>query len=131
MEEESMDMRMSRVESSIRIVLDYHKAFNRNDVTGMMQLFSDDGIFEHRFPAPDGTRYSGKEAIARFWKNHFLEYPESHIEIEQIFGFGFRCVMRWRYDWKDAAGKKEHQRGVDIFQIKEGFLCEQLSYVKG
>jgi hypothetical protein len=39
--------------------------------------------------------------------------------------------MRWRYEWADAAGKKGHVRGVDIFKVKNDSICEKLSYVKG
>lgn len=124
-------MKMSRVESAIRVVLAFNEAFNRHDVAGMMALMSDDCVFENTAPAPDGTRYSGKETIAQFWQDFFRESLQAHIEIEDIFGLGNRCVMRWRYDWVDAAGKKGYVRGVDIFQVKNGSICEKLSYVKG
>jgi hypothetical protein len=39
--------------------------------------------------------------------------------------------MRWRYDWIEGAGEERHVRGVDIFKVKDGFICEKLSYVKG
>jgi len=29
------------------------------------------------------------------------------------------------------AEKKGHVRGVDIFQVKDGYISEKLSYVKG
>jgi ketosteroid isomerase-like protein len=123
--------RMSRLESAIRVVLEFHEAFNRHDVAGMMQLMSDDCVFESAGPAPAGAAYSGKEAVAQFWQDFFRDSPHAHIEVEDIFGLGMRCVMRWRYDWVDVAGKKGHVRGVDIFQMKSGSICEQLSYVKG
>ncbi len=123
--------RMSRLESATRIVLEFNQAFNRHDVTGMMQLMSDNCVFENTAPAPDGAVYSGKEAVTRFWQDFFRESPHAHIEIEEIFGFSIRCIMRWRYDWVDAAGKKRHVRGVDIFQVKDGSIYEKLSYVKG
>jgi predicted SnoaL-like aldol condensation-catalyzing enzyme len=122
---------MSRLETSIRIVLEFNGAFNRHDVPGMMQLMSDDCVFENTNPAPDGTVYSGKESVTQYWQDFFRESPNAHIEIEEIFGFGYRCIMRWRYDWVDVAGKKEHVRGVDIFQVKNGAIYEKLSYVKG
>ncbi len=122
---------MSRLESAIRIVLEFNEAFNRQDVAGMMQLMSDDCVFENTAPAPDGAVYSGKEAVTRFWQDFFRESPQAHIEVEEIFGLGFRCIMRWRYDWIDDAGKKGHVRGVDIFRVKDGAICEKLSYVKG
>jgi hypothetical protein len=123
--------RLSRMESVMRIVLEFNDAFNRHDVAGMMQRMSDDCVFENTHPTPDGTLYSGKEAVTRFWQDFFAESPQAHIEIEEIFGLGYRCVMRWKYSWVDANGTKGHVRGVDIFKVRSGFICEKLSYVKG
>jgi len=39
--------------------------------------------------------------------------------------------MRWKYNWVDSAGKKAHVRGVDVFKLKDGLICEKLSDVKG
>ena len=118
--------RMSKIESAIRVVLDFNEAFNRHDVTGMMRLMSDDCVFENTDPAPDGTVYSGKEVVTQFWQDFFRESPRAHIEIEEIFGFGRRRVMRWKYNWVDG-----HMRGVDIFQVKDDLITEKFSYVKG
>ena len=123
--------RMSKVESATRIVLAFNEAFNRHDVGEMMGLMNEDCVYEHNGPSPDGAAYSGKEAITQFWQDFFRESPQAHVDIEEIFGLGLRCVMRWRYDWEGAAGDKGLVRGVDIFKLKDGFICEQLSYVKG
>lgn len=123
--------RLSRLESAIRVVLEFNEAFNRHDVAGMMQLTSDDFVFENTDPAPDGAVYSGKEEVTRFWQEFFRQSPHAHIEIEEIIGFGTRCIVRWRYEWVDVAGKKGYVRGVDIFRVKNGSICEKLSYVKG
>jgi ketosteroid isomerase-like protein len=124
-------IRMSRLEAATRVVLEFNQAFNRHDVAGMMQLMSDDCVFENTHPAPDGTVSAGKEAVTQFWQVFFRESPQAHLEIEEIFGFGERCIVRWRYDWVDAAGKKGHVRGVDIFRVRSGSIREKLSYVKG
>ena len=123
--------RMSQLESAIRVVLEFNEAFNRHDVAGMMQLMSDDCIFENTSPAPDGAVYSGKEAVTQFWQDFFRESPQAHIDIEEIFSLGERCMMRWRYSWVDMAGDKGHVRGVDVFRVRNGFIREKLSYVKG
>ena len=122
---------MSKIESAIRVVLQFNEAFNRHDVAGMMQLMSNDCIFENTNPAPDGTVYAGKTVVTRFWEDFFTESPHAHIDIEEIFGFGERCIMRWRYSWVNTGGEKGHVRGVDIFRVREGSICEKLSYVKG
>ncbi|HLA97781.1 MAG TPA: nuclear transport factor 2 family protein [Anaerolineales bacterium] len=123
--------RLSRIESATRVVLEFNEAFNRHDVAGMMSLMSEDCVFENTNPAPDGVAYSGKEAVTQFWREFFNQSPHAHIKIEEIFGLGNRCVMRWRYEWVDEAGKKGHVRGVDVFQVKDGLISEKLSYVKG
>jgi hypothetical protein len=122
---------MERFESAVRDVIAFNEAFNRHDVAAMMQLTSDDCVFENTDPAPDGTLYTGKAAITQFWQDFFTQSPHAHIKIEEIFGLGFRCVMRWRYDWVDEAGNEGHVRGVDIYRVQEGSICEKLSYVKG
>jgi len=123
--------RLARSESAIRLVLEFNEAFNRQDVAGMMRLMSEDCVFENTVPAPDGAVYSGKESVTQFWQDFFRESPQAHIEIEEIFGLGNRCMMRWRYNWVDETGKKGHVRGVDIFKVENGSICEKLSYVKG
>jgi ketosteroid isomerase-like protein len=124
-------MKMSRLETGVRLVLEFNAAFNRHDVAGMMALLSDDCTFENTTPPPDGAVYSGKEAVSQFWQTFFRESPQAHIEVEEIFGLGFRCVMRWRYDWVNEAGERGHVRGVDVYHIKNGRIREKLSYVKG
>lgn len=118
--------RMGKIESAIRMVLEFNEAFNRHDVMGMMKLMSDDCVFENTAPAPDGTVYAGKGAVTEFWQGFFRESPQAQIEIEEIFGFGDRCVMRWKYHWGDG-----YVRGVDIFKVEDGLISEKFSYVKG
>ena len=123
--------RLARVEAAIRVVIEFNRAFNRHDVEGMMQLMSDDCRFENTMPAPDGTLYSGKEAVGAFWQQFFRDSPQAQIEIEEIFGLGERCVMRWKYSWTDSHGEQGHVRGVDLSRVRGGLIREKLSYVKG
>ena len=116
---------MAKIETGIRTVMTFNDAFNRHDVTGMMSLMSEDCIFENTAPAPDGTAHSGKAAVTQFWQEFFRESPNAHIEIEEIFGMGNHCIMRWKYTWGDG-----HVRGVDVFKLRDGLICEKLSDVK-
>jgi len=122
---------MSKIETALRVVLEFNKAFNQHDIPGMMELMSDDCVFESTHPAPDGTVYSGKEAVTRFWQEFFQKSPQAHIAIEDVFGMGDRCIMRWKHSWVDQTGNQGHVRGVDIFLVKNGLISEKLSYVKG
>lgn len=124
-------MKLAKLESAMRQVLAFHEAFNRHDVAGMMQLLSEDCIFEGSVPAPDGVRYSGKEEVTRYWRDFFHESPQAKMHIEDAFGLGLRCVLCWRYEWVDDAGASGHVRGVDIFRVEDGLIRERLSYTKG
>jgi predicted SnoaL-like aldol condensation-catalyzing enzyme len=124
-------IRMERIESAVRIVIAFNEAFNQHDIAAMMQLLSEDCIFEDTTPAPDGGLYSGKAALTQYWQRYFTQSPHAHIKVEEIFGFGIRCIMRWRYEWGNEAGNTGHVRGVDIFRVQNGSICEKLSYVKG
>lgn len=73
-------IRLSRLESALRVVIAFHEAFNRHDVAGMMQLMSDDCLFENTGPAPDGAAYAGREAVAQFWHDFFAGSPHAHID---------------------------------------------------
>lgn len=117
-------MKMAKLESALRLVLDFKEAFNRHDLDGMLQLVSHDCVYE----APDGGVYKGKSVISGFWQAYLRQSPQAQLKVEEIFGLGTRCVMRWRMDGLSAA--EGYARGVDIFQVRDGLIREQLSYVK-
>ena len=124
-------IRMEKIEAGIRTVMAFKEAFNRHDAAAIMQLMTDDCALETSEPPPDGTAYSGKEAVTAYWKNFFKKSPNAHLEIEELAGIGLRCILRWKLTCGDGPEKKEHLRGVDIFQLKSGSICKQYSYVKG
>ncbi len=124
-------IRMERLESGVRVVIAFNEAFNRHDIPAMMELMSEACVLESYAPAPDGARYEGKQAITRFWQELFTRAPDAHLKVEDIFGFGHRCIMLWRYDWTDSSGTKKHLRGVDISREQDGIIHEKLLYGKG
>ncbi|MFA6507032.1 MAG: nuclear transport factor 2 family protein [Treponemataceae bacterium] len=124
-------IRMQRIESAMRVVLEYVAAFNRHDAMLVMSYLSDDCVYQDAVPAPDGDVFSGKEALSRYFRGLFEKVPCVHIEIEDIFGFGPRCILRLRYEWTDEAGIKRHVRMLDVFKVEHEKIREVLSYMKG
>jgi len=117
--------------STVDLVLAFNEALNRRELVQMMEMMTEDCRFENTFPPPEGTRYEGKEAVAAFWSDFFLQSSEARFEVEEIFGEAERCVMRWKYFWARQDGASGHMRGVDLYRIRAGKICEKLSYVKG
>ncbi|MCB0242507.1 MAG: nuclear transport factor 2 family protein, partial [Anaerolineae bacterium] len=69
--------RLAKLETAMRVVLAFNEALNRHDVDDMMQLVTSDSVFENTAPAPDGTRFAGKEAVADFWHGFFEASPQA------------------------------------------------------
>jgi ketosteroid isomerase-like protein len=109
----------------------FNDALNRHDVDAVMALMTEDCVFENTWPAPDGERYEGQEAVRGFWERLIADSPAAHFEVEDLFAAGDRATQCWRYTWVDAQGVAGHIRGVDVFRVREGKVAEKLAYVKG
>ena len=104
--------------------------FNQHDVERVMDLMTEDCLFENTNPPPDGSRFAGASAVRAFWEKFFASNPDAKFETEEIIASGDRCVVRWIYR-KTREGKPWHLRGVDVFKIRNGKVAEKLAYVKG
>ena len=113
------------------IVIRFNDALNARDIDSMMRLMTPDCVFENTYPSPDGTRYEGQAAVRAFWEEFFRSSSNAHFQIEEIFGTGNRCVMRWMYQWAAPDGNTGYIRGVDVYRIENDLIAEKLSYVKG
>ncbi len=123
-------VRMSRIESTVRVALDFKEAFNRHDVEGMIKLMRANCVFESA-ESPDGEIHQGREAIARYWRDFMGGKKNIRMKGEDVFGLGYRAVMPWRCEWESVTGEKIYIRGVDIFHVNGGLISKQYSYVKG
>ncbi|MFN2187758.1 MAG: nuclear transport factor 2 family protein [Candidatus Promineifilaceae bacterium] len=124
-------MKMARVETAIRLGLDFFKAYNQREVSRMADLIGAECIFESSDPAPDGTICKGKDAITRYWESYFQDNPDVRIEIEDALGLGNLCVVWWKRYGDLIADENAYIRGVDIFRTKDDRISEQTSYIKG
>ncbi len=115
----------------MQVVRAFNDALNRGDRAGMLACLAQDTLFENTQPPPDGSRYVGRAAVAAFWDEFLRSADRVHIEVEELFALGDRCVMRWRYDWRSHDGGQGHVRGVDLYRVRDGLIVEKLSYVKG
>lgn len=49
----------------------FNEAFGRHDVDAVMNLMTDDCVFENTLPPPDGDRYVGQADVRKFWQEFF------------------------------------------------------------
>jgi uncharacterized protein (TIGR03086 family) len=106
-------------------------AFAGADVDAIMARMTDDCVFEATGPAPDGVRHEGAAAVRQVWEELFSSTRDARFTQEEAFVSGDRGVLRWRFDWVEADDSPGHVRGVDVVRLRDGKVCEKLSYVKG
>lgn len=114
---------MDRLESALRVVLQWVEAYNRHDEATLTTLVCEDCVLEHHAPAPAGTVHSGRADVSAFWRRTFEATPGARCEVEELTSLGTRCLLRW----KDEAGR----RGLDVVRVRDGQIAQILSYTKG
>jgi hypothetical protein len=116
---------MEKVEAGLRLALAYVEAYNRRDGDLLVELVFSDAVFDDAEPGPNGTLYRGRVALKELWASRFAADPHAVLKVEEVFGHGFRTVLRWRLE-----GGQTPRRGLDVFQIREGQISQILSYAK-
>ncbi len=96
-----------------------------HDLDRCISFLSEDCLFDATGPAPDGMPHRGHEEIRHAWQPIFDD-RSSKFEPEETFASGDRVVQLWRYTWDGG-----HVRGIDVFKVRDGWISEKLSYVKG
>src|SRR3954468_3001275 len=71
------------------------------------------------------TQHKGRAECRKAWQPIFDD-TASRFQVEESFTLGDRVVERWTYSWDGG-----HIRGVDLFKVRDGKVCEKLAYVKG
>ena len=96
-----------------------------------MAHMTDDCVFEAtgRRPTASGTRVPRRSVGV--WEEVFTTTRDARFTEEDLFVAGERGVLRWRFSWANEDGSPGHVRGVDVLRLRDGKVCEKLSYVKG
>jgi ketosteroid isomerase-like protein len=108
----------------------FNDAFNRHDVDAVMAAMTDDCVFESTSP-PLGERHVGQRAVRAAWDDFFDSTPTAHFDSEDVIATGDRCVVQWRFSWKNDDGSTGTVRGVDVIRVRDGKVAEKFAYVKG
>jgi len=121
----------AETDHTLQIVRRFSDAFNDHAVDRVMELMTDDCVFENTHPKPNGKRLEGSAAVRGYWQYLFRVSPKANFATEDLFAHRDRAVLRWRYTWQTTDGRTCHIRGVDLFRVRDGRVSEKLSYVKG
>jgi ketosteroid isomerase-like protein len=126
---------MAKVETGIRLALDFTAAANARDAARLSLLFEPEGCFYSESPGPEGESIRGQEEIRRYFDACFAAAPKACFEIEEAQGLGYRCVLRWSLRKERSGGDKSGMaeaplRGVWLFVASPEGIREVHAYRK-
>jgi len=110
----------------------WHAAWNRHDLDGVMQLFHEEVLFDNW----TGGQARGKKALRQAWEPWFSNHGGFRFSEEETFidEQEQKVLYRWRLDWpsmeKGYEGAPEVRRGVDVMHFKDGKIIQKLTYSK-
>lgn len=76
------------VSETNRFRVEYADHFNKKDVAGLVSMYAADAIFT----AEDGTRYSGREAIAAYFTKMVPTMPHIVVTSESLLSYGATAI---------------------------------------
>jgi limonene-1,2-epoxide hydrolase len=117
---------MSSMEQTLATIERFNEAFNRHDLDTVLQLMTDDIVFENT----SNGRFEGQVAVRGVLSRAFEILALGWFETEEMFAYEDRCVVRWVYTFNREDPTRENVRGVDLFRVQNAKVAEKLSYVK-
>jgi ketosteroid isomerase-like protein len=116
-----------KVKSTAEVIEQFNRAFVEHDASLLTDLVAEECVMESVEPAPDGTRYVGRDVNLKFWQN-LANNRDGAFEPEEIVTSGERATIRWRFRF--GPGLAQSVRGVTLMRVRAGAIVEALGYSK-
>ena len=105
--------------------------FARHDVDGILDCFTDDGIFDiTEGPDPWGERFQGKVEIRKALEALFSAVGDVQFVDASRWVAGDRGTSEWTCVGSTAKGRAIRVRGCDLFEFRAGLITRKDSYFK-
>jgi ketosteroid isomerase-like protein len=117
----------TRTSQTLQIIQRFNQAFVQHDGSLLDGMIAEDCVMESVEPAPDGTRFVGRDACLEFWQK-LANNRDGQFADEDIVAIDDRAIIRWRYRF--GPGLSKSVRGVNVMRVRDGLIVEALGYVK-
>ena len=105
--------------------------FARHDVDGILDCFTDDGIFDiTEGPDPWGERFQGKVEIRKALEALFSAVADVQFVDASRWVAGDRGTSEWTCVGTTARGRAIRVKGCDLFEFRDGLVTRKDSYFK-
>src|ERR1044072_630715 len=117
----------TRPSQTLQIMQRFNQAFLQHDGSLLDGLIAEDCVMESVEPAPDGTRYVGRNACLEFWQK-LANNLDGAFADEEIVAMDEHAIIPWGYRF--GPGLSQSVRGVNVMRVRDGLIIEALGYVK-
>jgi ketosteroid isomerase-like protein len=105
--------------------------FARHDVDGILDCFTEDGIFDiTEGPDPWGERFQGKVEIRKALEALFSAVGDVQFVDASRWVAGDRGASEWTCVGTTAKGRAIRVKGCDLFEFRDGLVTRKDSYFK-
>lgn len=106
-------------------------AWNRHDLDVLMEMMTDDCVFQASAgPEVNGRRSVGKEAVRAAYAAVFHTFSDAHWADARHFVTGNRAVSEWTFTGTQKDGTRVEVTGCDLFTLRDGKIAVKNSYRK-
>ncbi len=110
----------------------FNEVWNGHDVTGILDMMTDDVVFEASFGKdPWGSRVVGKQALRDFLVDMFERIPDVRWDEIRHFARPELTVVEWLTTGTPRGGPRYAVQGCDILALRDGRIAAKRSYRKG
>jgi len=112
------------------IVRDFEKAFNRQDVDGLLACFTEGGSYVDTFFGA----HTGRPALREMFARMFREGRDYAWVMDVVVESPTTAAAEWTFGYvvSDAiprsAGRRVHFRGMSVFELEHGRIARYREY---
>jgi ketosteroid isomerase-like protein len=107
------------------------QALNRHDVDALMELFTNDPVFEApRGQRPQGRRLEGREDVRRAFARMLRRFPDARYTDVKHWACGDQGVSEWNLVRMRAGEFVVVVRGCDLWRFRDGRIALRNSFWK-
>jgi len=110
----------------------FNTMWNGHDVAGILDMMTDDVVFEASFGKdPWGSRVTGKPAVREFLREMFERIPDVRWDEIRHFASPELVTVEWLTSGTPRGGTRYEVQGCDILAVRDGRIAAKRSYRKG
>ena len=110
----------------------FNTVWNGHDVDGILDMMTDDVVFEASFGKEMwGHRLTGKNEVRKFLDDMFERIPDIRWDTFRQFAHPEQVTVEWVTSGTPKGGTPYKVWGCDLLAIRDGKIARKASYRKG